>query len=572
MKANVLLLVVASSSWRMLLMILFPLSCALTTPTSSYSFRDSWSVITLGDLHMEDDMSFHEQARQDCLDALKEYPLLGRGDDTKNGAATTTTTTTTCLPLSESYLKTLQQTPAGDLTTEQLQLLLNRKKQGEYCQCHVVSLGDLGRKNDRHEPGDAGTTKCFESAKGYLDGFGIPYDLVTGNHDMKGLQEFETDSDNLNAWMKCFDKSTPHFSRYVGEKTLLLGLSTVRFRDSPYSFHEVYIDDKQIEWFRNMVESHSANDGWKILVFSHAPITGSGLRVLQKVHVTSGCAWLNHSSEATRNAFIQIVKENPQIKCWSSGHFHLSHEFQDSLVQVGSCVFVQVGVMGRQSTRDGRRQSRLFRGCGDVSIEIYSINHHVRVPNKDKKDETDRDTKAEVRLDAKIDLKTGKLVYAHGSDLLNGSGSVSSIERDPEWFQAYVPQEEDGCYLENPDGSIGDATDGAKVCWWHMADGKVLGLHQGQLVEYDAETLAPIGVVVTEEQLHGREVLLVQNKKTLVLVDDAKHEMQVIHPNRDGSYWRKFWNKKRRLEEKAREEVFAKRWVEKQQQRQQEQM
>ena len=42
------------------------------------SFRDSWSVITLGDLHMEDDMTFHEQARQDCLHALHDYPLLGK--------------------------------------------------------------------------------------------------------------------------------------------------------------------------------------------------------------------------------------------------------------------------------------------------------------------------------------------------------------------------------------------------------------------------------------------------------------------------------------------------------------
>jgi hypothetical protein len=37
--------------------------------------------------------------------------------------------------------------------------------------------------------------------------------------------------------------------------------------------------------------------------------------------------------------------------------------------------------------------------------------------------------------------------------------------------------------------------------------------------------------------------------------------MEVIHPNDDGSYWRKFQrNKRLRLEEKAREEV-AKRWI-----------
>lgn len=278
------------------------------------------------------------------------------------------------------------------------------------------------------------------------------------------------------------------------------------------------------------------------------------MRVLQSVHVMNGCAWLNHCSDTdVRNSFIRIVQSNPQVKCWSSGHFHLSHEFQDSLVQVGSCTFVQVGVMGRESTRDGRRQSRFFRGCGDEFIEIYSINHHVRVGAN----------KAEVRLDATIDLKSGDLLYANAPT----NGEQQDISRchnsaaTDEWFQAFVPRNEDGCYIDNLDGSISDISE-SKVCWWHMADGKVLGLHQGQLVEYDAETLAPLGVVVTEEQMSNREVLVVQNKTALVLVDDQTQDLQVIHPNKDGSYWRKFQrNKKIRLEEKAREEV-VKRWLE----------
>ena len=510
--------------------------------------NDDWSIITLGDLHMEDDMTFHNQARQDCIQAVRDY-------GSHNSRIT------------KEQVYALEQRPAGDLTTEELQLLLLSRQQAEISpKAHMVSLGDLGRgkKNSRHEPGDAGTSKCFQMAKDYLDGFdGISsYDLVAGNHDIEGLDEFETDQDNLKAWMDCFSKPSPQFHRYIGDKTLLLGLSTVQFRDAPYSSHEVHVDDAQIEWFQQMVESHSAEDGWKILVFSHAPIIGSGLRVLQNVHVTSGCAWLNHCSD-NRNIFIQIVQQNPQIKCWSSGHFHLSHENRDSLVQVGSCTFVQVGVMGPKSTRDGRRQTRFFRKCGtDDSIEIYSINHHVRVPTDDN---NNGETKAQVRLDATIDLKSGQLIYPD-EPTSNGDGSVSTTANfttkiGQEWFLAYVPQEEDGCYLEDLDGSIGDASSD-KVCWWHMADGKVLGLHRGQLVEYDATTLAPLGVVVLEEQLKNREVMVVQNKTTLVLVDENTQDIEVVHPNADGSYWRKLSKSKViRLEEKAREEV-AKRWME----------
>ncbi|CAB9506065.1 Calcineurin-like phosphoesterase [Seminavis robusta] len=172
-------------------------------------------------------------------------------------------------------------------------------------------------------------------------------------------------------------------------------------------------------------------------------------------------------------------------------------------------------------------------------------------------DGSESDTKAQVRLDATIDLKTGRLVKVPSSS----SVTTTSDESYPEWFLAYVPQEEDGCYLEDLDGSIGDMSSD-KVCWWHMADGKVLGLHRGQLVEYDAKTLAPLGIVVPEENLRNREVLVVQNKTTLVLVDDKTQEMEVVHPNTDGSYWRRVSRSKVvRLEELAREEV-AKRWME----------
>mmetsp|Transcript_13644 Transcript_13644/g.38397 ORF Transcript_13644/g.38397 Transcript_13644/m.38397 type:complete len:686 (-) Transcript_13644:468-2525(-) len=550
-----------------------------------YTFSDSWSLITLGDLHMEDDMSHHEQARRDCLEALQDFPPVAATDASTNGDESTTPQRP---QLDGNRVRAICEKVGGSLTEEELQILLARQK-NRFLKSHIVSLGDLGRKDIRHEQGDAGTTKSFLDAKDYFDGFeGIPYDLVTGNHDLEGLDEFDTDEGNLQAWMDCFDKPTPYFSRIIGDRTLLLGLSTVRFRDAPYSSHEVHVDDDQIEWFRNMVESHPESEGWKILVFSHAPIMGSGLRVLQSVHVTNGCAWLNHCSPTdVRNSFVRIVKENPQIKCWLSGHFHLSHDYQDALVQAvpGSpCAFLQVGVMGPQSSRDQRRQSRMIRGCGGEFLQVFSINHHDRVDvATQEEDGTNAATtsKARVRLDATIDLRTGKLSYEDGDELSSSSstdGSTYATEtaaatagKDPDWFQSHVPQPEDGCYLEDFDGAI--SHHGKTVCWWHMADGKVLGLHEGQLVEYDAETLSPLGVVVTKDQLTAKitddedtesrtkEVLVVQNKSTLVLVDDKTRETEVVHPNADGSYWRKFQrNKKIRLEEKAREEV-ARRWL-----------
>jgi hypothetical protein len=96
-----------------------------------------------------------------------------------------------------------------------------------------------------------------------------------------------------------------------------------------------------------------------------------------------------------------------------------------------------------------------------------------------------------------------------------------------------------------------------------MADGKVIGMHEGQLVEYDSETLSPLGIVVNKKTLGNREVFVIENVTTLVLVDNKTKGIEVVHPNEDGSYWRKFQRNKRvRQEEQAREDI-AKMWMEK---------
>ncbi len=182
-----------------------------------------------------------------------------------------------------------------------------------------------------------------------------------------------------------------------------------------------------------------------------------------------------------------------------------------------------------------------MRGNSRV-LEIYTVNHH-------KRDENDN---AELRLDAVMDLKEGTIKYV-----------VDNEDYDHErWFSAYIPEKEDGCYLPIPDGKVACNESLDKVCWWHMNDGKVLGVHENQIVEYDEETLSPLGIVVSRKELKNREVLVVDNSKALVLIDPLTEDLEVIHPNDDGSYWRKYQrNKQIRQEEKARE-AAAKLWLE----------
>lgn len=59
----------------------------------------------------------------------------------------------------------------------------------------LVSLGDLGEsKNCDHNdsiPSElfAGTTLCHEIASEYLGSFGVPYEVIGGNHDLEGIDE-----------------------------------------------------------------------------------------------------------------------------------------------------------------------------------------------------------------------------------------------------------------------------------------------------------------------------------------------------------------------------------------------
>lgn len=58
----------------------------------------------------------------------------------------------------------------------------------------------------------------------------------------------------------------------------------------------------------------------------------------------------------------------PPLPC-HSGHFHLSHNYSDSISVVGQTAFVQTGVIG-ESNRDGYRHSRVLKGgCTGASLE-----------------------------------------------------------------------------------------------------------------------------------------------------------------------------------------------------------
>ena len=320
--------------------------------------------------------------------------------------------------------------------------------------------------------------------------------------------------------------------------------------------------------------THPADEGWKVFVFTHAPPNGSGLRVLQENHVVNGCCWLNHSDEKNCRKFIELVREHRCIKGWFSGHFHLGQDYQDSISvptidpsegpypNRGSCVFAQTSVMRGGTSRDGRQQSRLLRGNKD-GFEICTVDHQ-------------QDGK--VRLDASISYKDDSHevgVYAHDD---------VAYAHD-QYFKVYMPTEGDmgqicgaeseECVLVNESEPITTET----TTWWRLSCGRVLGVLNGMLLEYDKSTLAPLGLVVSADELLGRRIAVLDSgieeceidfdkpgmegaecaddyneREQAVIMYDEDNNVTVIQPNEDGSYWRKIVrNKIARMKERRRE-------------------
>lgn len=444
----------------------------------------------------------------------------------------------------------------------------------------LVSLGDVGESKPVKEGSDelfAGTTECHELAADFLGSFNVPYEIVGGNHDLEGIDEFATDQENLDMYLRVHKKDGPMFVREIADKTLLVGMGSTVFRTAKYTSHEVTIDDEQVRWFEEVVSTHPAEDGWKIFVFTHAPPIGSGLRVLQNNHVVNGCCWLNHSGGKTTSKFIELVRKHRCIKAWFSGHFHLGQDYEDSITfptiprevgpypNRGSCVFAQTSVMRRGASRDTRQQSRLIRGNSN-GFEICTVDHAKG---------------GKIRLDATVTYKDSNHevgVFAHEHEELK-SDTFMKVYSPTEGDDSFVPTSPDGIVDVTSDKPV----DADTTVWWKMNCGRVLGIYDRRLIEYEPSTLAPLGLVVGQDELTGARVRILPSgddaactvpteqvvgmegadcvadqanegaEQAVVLIKEDDGAVVVVQPNEDGSYWRKIVrNKIVRMKEKRR--------------------
>lgn len=332
----------------------------------------------------------------------------------------------------------------------------------------VVSLGDLGGYSH------CGTERSFHEGLEYFSGFEVPFHPLIGNHDMECL-DYATDEDAVALWCRVLRQDAPYHAFEMGP-ALGVCLSQTSFRRNEACHHEIRIEEEQRAWFERTVEEHADRP---IFVFSHAPILGSGIRVLQNLHLKGPNAYLNHHERP--EWFIDLVQRSPQIKLWFSGHNHLGQDYPDSITQQNQCVFVHTGVMAR-ITRDHKRQGRLVRH--DASgVELFTVDYDTH----------------ELRLDAK---------FKYGSGVLE---RLSSPEIPEETSHHAAPP------FDSSAPAIGDSS---------------FQLHKDALVEYTRAYEAPIGVV--EPELKGGGFVLRRNR---IIVTYGNGEEKVFERRPNGRFY-----------------------------------
>ena len=125
--------------------------------------------------------------------------------------------------------------------------------------------------------------------------------------------------------------------------------------------------------FQWIISKIAERPGVPIIMLTHAPIMGCGLRTVPVVHVRAANAYMDQSTDPLR--WIKLT-ECPEIIMWLSAHYHLSHQYPDSLVERNGVVYALTGVHG-SVTRDGNRQSRIL-DINDDKIELRTLDHIER--------------------------------------------------------------------------------------------------------------------------------------------------------------------------------------------------
>lgn len=258
----------------------------------------------------------------------------------------------------------------------------------------VVPLGDFGAGG-----GKIGSPAGLAEAWEHLGELNAPLRPILGNHDLQEESSGKRAHGSMaKALQKICNDATGHgFMEF--EKFRFLFISTdPQPADSCWQVQECYVSPQNFQKIRRGIEERP---GVPIVVFSHAPPIGCGLRTVQTVHVRATNAYLDQNHDPRR--WEALYREHKEIVLWFSAHYHLGHDHPDSVSNVLGTHFFQTQIHGLQ-TRDETRQSRVL-DIAEGSVTVSTLDHIAR--KQTAKSQWHTDQSLGELMDSKAEALTG---------------------------------------------------------------------------------------------------------------------------------------------------------------------
>ena len=174
----------------------------------------------------------------------------------------------------------------------------------------VVVTGDLSY--------DTGTEAELNEAWRFFSRINKPLYTITGNHDVMYTDVNSPEGKHIRTspaerivkierFVKKFQIPGPYYSKPVGEY-LLIFLSV----DDPNSKYLAEMSEEEITWLRKELDAHRDR---KTVIFFHAPLMGT----LEGANKNINTPHFIAQPQATIDS---ILRDNPQVRLWVSGHTH----------------------------------------------------------------------------------------------------------------------------------------------------------------------------------------------------------------------------------------------------------
>lgn len=230
----------------------------------------------------------------------------------------------------------------------------------------VISVGDNCEK--------LGTDEEYATVKKFFTKLKKPFYPIVGNHDYiyandldakgkKYIAATATREAKLSKFCETFGLKEISYTKMVG-KYFIVFLSL----DSPYKL--AAISQKQIDWLRFELET---NKRFPTIIFFHAPLEGTLYNYNKNANSVNFFA---QPSSIIR----EILKSNPQVFLWVSGHTHTSPKEESFASAINVYDKRITNIHNTDMNRETIWTNSLFLYSDKVVVKTYNHNKNKWLP------------------------------------------------------------------------------------------------------------------------------------------------------------------------------------------------